>query len=47
MLKKSQIYVKMKLNEGAVNNPILFETTIFDKKRYAATIKVTTEFNVK
>jgi hypothetical protein len=44
---KSQIFVKMKLNEGAVNNPILFETTLFDKKRYAATIKVTTEFNVK
>jgi hypothetical protein len=44
---KSQIHMKMKLNEGTVNNPINFEVTIFDKKRSVAYIKVTTELSVK
>ena len=44
---KSRIYVKMKFTEGTVDNPIICEAIISDKKRNVANIKVTTELNVK
>jgi hypothetical protein len=44
---KSQTFLKMSFAQGKVNNPLLCEATIFDKKRNAAHITVTTELNVK